>query len=76
MRDIAGMIEKRGMEMNSTDNLIAGYTAYTTAQELDALQADEAPGATPSILSTIAISTWACGATISAASAATAVKGC
>ena len=56
--------------MNSTDALIAGYTAYTDAAEFGATAGGQAPATTPSILSFIAASTVACGAAVSAISAA------
>lgn len=62
--------------MNTTDHLIAGYAAYTTAQEIEAGQADEAPNLTPSVLSFIAMSGWACGAGIGTSIGVTAAKGC
>ncbi|MDF3149365.1 MULTISPECIES: LxmA leader domain family RiPP [Streptomyces] len=62
--------------MNTTENLIAGYTAYTSAQEIEATHAEEAPGATPSVLSFIATSGWACGAGIGTSIGVTAAKGC
>ncbi|MFD7553849.1 MULTISPECIES: LxmA leader domain family RiPP [unclassified Streptomyces] len=55
--------------MNATQ-LIAGYTAYTTAEEFGATAQGDAPATTPSILSFIDISSAACGAAVSAVSAA------
>ncbi|MFD0375091.1 LxmA leader domain family RiPP [Streptomyces sp. NPDC127112] len=54
--------------MNATQ-LIAGYTAYTTAEEFGATAQGDAPATTP-ILSVIDISSAACGAAVSAVSAA------
>ncbi|MEU7042834.1 LxmA leader domain family RiPP [Streptomyces varsoviensis] len=53
----------------NTDQLIAGYTAYTTAEEFGASAEAEAPATTP-VLSFISVSTATCGAAVSAASAA------
>ncbi|MET8699361.1 LxmA leader domain family RiPP [Kitasatospora sp. NPDC058032] len=35
------------MEINTTEELIAGYAAYTDAEEFGASAADEAPATTP-----------------------------
>ncbi|KAF5995833.1 MULTISPECIES: LxmA leader domain family RiPP [Streptomyces] len=52
--------------MNTADQLIAGYTAYTDAADFGASAAGEAPATTPSI---ITASSPECGAfSISAAS--------
>jgi hypothetical protein len=55
--------------MNTADQLIAGYTAYTDAGELGATAVGQAPASTP-VLSIIAQSTLACGGAVSAASTA------
>ncbi|MBA0053562.1 hypothetical protein E0L36_22595 [Streptomyces sp. AJS327] len=57
------------MNETMTDQLLAGYTAYTSAEDFGSVSS-EAPGITPSVLSAIAASTAACGALISGVSGA------
>lgn len=59
-------MEKRVHEVH---DLMAGYAAYTDAADFGAA-VGQAPATTPSILSIIAASTAACGAAVSAISAA------
>ncbi|MEV7774464.1 LxmA leader domain family RiPP [Kitasatospora sp. NPDC086791] len=63
--------------MNTADQLIAGYTAYTDAQEVGASASAEAPATTPTI---ITASSPECGAftvsVVSGAVGATANWGC
>ena len=47
--------------MDTTAQLIAGYTAYTSAEEFGATATTEAPATTPAILSAIGVSSGACG---------------
>ncbi|MFF4356317.1 MULTISPECIES: LxmA leader domain family RiPP [Streptomyces] len=56
--------------MNTADQLIAGYTAYTDAADFGATAGGQAPATTPSILSVVAESSAACGGAVSAVSAA------
>ncbi|MGV2917602.1 LxmA leader domain family RiPP [Streptomyces alfalfae] len=51
--------------MNTADELIAGYTAYTNAEEFGATASGEAPAITPSILSFIGGSSAPCGGAVS-----------
>jgi hypothetical protein len=61
---------------NTADQLIAGYTAYTDAEEIGASSVAEAPATTPSILSFIGVSSIACGATIGSIITGTVKIGC
>lgn len=58
--------------MNSADQLLAGYTAYTNAEEFGASASADAPATAtaPSILSFIGGSSGGCGAAVSAISGA------
>ncbi|MEU8980637.1 LxmA leader domain family RiPP [Streptomyces sp. NPDC048309] len=56
--------------MNTADQLLAGYTAYTNAEEFGASASADAPATTPSILSFIGGSSGGCGAAVSAISGA------
>ncbi|MCL7490024.1 LxmA leader domain family RiPP [Streptomyces sp. MCA2] len=66
--------------MNTADQLISGYTAYTDAADFGASAGGQAPATTPSILSVVATSTGPCGAAASmisgASISATAHIGC
>ncbi|WP_331721263.1 LxmA leader domain family RiPP [Streptomyces sp. NBC_00212] len=53
--------------MNTADQLIQGYAAYTTAEEFGAAATAAAPATTPV---TTTVSTAPCGGLVSAASAA------
>lgn len=56
--------------MNTADQLLAGYTAYTNAEEFGAGASADAPAITPTILSFIGGSSGGCGAAVSAISGA------
>jgi hypothetical protein len=62
--------------VNTADQLIAGYTAYATAEEFGALAEADAPATTPSILVSIDVSSAACGATIGYSVSKTINGGC
>ncbi|MFF5435214.1 LxmA leader domain family RiPP [Streptomyces griseofuscus] len=62
--------------MNTADQLIAGYTAYTSAEEFGVTAEGDAPATTPSILVSIDTSSAACGATIGYSISQTIHGGC
>ncbi|MET9535785.1 LxmA leader domain family RiPP [Streptomyces sp. NPDC006649] len=62
--------------MNTADQLISGYTAYTSAEEFGALAEADAPATTPSILVSIDASSAACGASIGMSISKTIHGGC
>ncbi|GLX05632.1 LxmA leader domain family RiPP [Microbispora sp. NBRC 16548] len=61
---------------NLADELISGYTAYTSAEEVGVSTAADAPATTPTILSFIGASSLACGATIGSIVTGTVKIGC
>ncbi|CCK28881.1 hypothetical protein BN159_4502 [Streptomyces davaonensis JCM 4913] len=56
--------------MNTAEQLIAGYTAYTNAEEFGAGATAENPAITPTLLSFIGGSSGGCGGAVSAISGA------
>jgi hypothetical protein len=62
--------------VNTADQLIAGYTAYTSAEEFGVTAEGDAPATTPSILVSIDMSSAACGATIGYSISKTVNGGC
>ncbi|MGX4692304.1 LxmA leader domain family RiPP [Streptomyces sp. JNUCC 63] len=65
--------------MNTTDNLMAGYAMYTSADEIAAVQDGGAPEISPvslSIAVSITESSYACSAGISMSVGVTVGKGC
>ncbi|MEW2047476.1 LxmA leader domain family RiPP [Streptomyces sp. NPDC005476] len=65
--------------MNTTDNLMAGYATYTSADEIAAFQDGGAPEISPvsySVALSIVESSYACSAGISMSVGVTVGKGC
>ena len=65
--------------MNTSDNLMAGYATYTSADEIAATHGGGAPEISPvslSIAVSIAESSYACGAGVSMSIGLTFGKGC